>query len=266
MRRLIRLAIGLALTLLLAAPSALAQERGVDPADDQRARELYLNGVELFDEGEYALAIEAFEASYDLSRRPDLLFNISTSWERLGDPEAALEALNRYRVFAEPGEKEELRRRKEYLRELIDREAAAASDDGEDEVDTMLELGRGEPAPGARAQARPGAAGPTLMIAGGAVGGGFAVVAGVSYSRALAHREVGDQDGWEQVRPLNNASLVLAGVGAATFTAGLIVAAVEGGRTGRPARVRVVPAVVPLEQGGMATLHVQLPARQAKGR
>ena len=92
------------LSLLLTSP-ALAQD------SDARARELYENGAMLYEEGRYEDAIAAWEEAYDLSERPALLYNIANAYERIGDYEAALDALGRYRAYAPASERESLDRR-----------------------------------------------------------------------------------------------------------------------------------------------------------
>ncbi len=92
------------LTLLLTQP-VLAQD------SDARARELYENGAILYEEGRYEDAIAAWEEAYDLSQRPALLYNIANAYERIGDYEAALDALGLYRAYAPAAERESLDRR-----------------------------------------------------------------------------------------------------------------------------------------------------------
>jgi tetratricopeptide (TPR) repeat protein len=111
----------------LAAPPALAKDPPPPPettpsdADMGRAKELFENGQTLFDEGRYEDAITAWEESYRLSGAPDLLWNLSSAWERLGDYGSALAALNRYRALAPASERETLDRRMRALEERIAR-------------------------------------------------------------------------------------------------------------------------------------------------
>ncbi|MFT5353439.1 MAG: tetratricopeptide (TPR) repeat protein [Polyangiales bacterium] len=69
-------------------------EASEDP--DERARSLYLRGDRLYSEGRYEEATAAFQESYDLSGRPGLLFNLANAYERLGQLEEALQALQRF--------------------------------------------------------------------------------------------------------------------------------------------------------------------------
>jgi len=90
-------------SLLLPLP-ALAQ-------GENRAKELYDNGAQLYEEGRYEDAIAAWQEAYRLSEKPLLLFNIANALERIGRYTEALESLNRYRAFARPDERDTLERR-----------------------------------------------------------------------------------------------------------------------------------------------------------
>lgn len=82
-----------------------------DEANLKRAEELFLNGRQLFKEGSYEAAILAFQESYDLSKLPDILYNIGNSYEKLGDFANARKYLDQYRAFAPEKERENLGRR-----------------------------------------------------------------------------------------------------------------------------------------------------------
>ncbi len=68
--------------------------------DDERAKQLYKNGIMLIEEGHYEEAIEAFQAAYDISKRELLLFNIASAQEQAGHLEEARKSFTRYRVYA----------------------------------------------------------------------------------------------------------------------------------------------------------------------
>jgi tetratricopeptide (TPR) repeat protein len=93
------------LCLLLGSPVRAAD------ADDARARELYENGADLYEEGRYDDAVAAWEESYRLSNKALLLYNIANAEERAGRYSDALEHLNRYRAFATADERAILDRR-----------------------------------------------------------------------------------------------------------------------------------------------------------
>ena len=75
-------------TLVLASP------------DDTRARQLYQNGVLLYDEGSYEEALLAFQEAYTLSSRHALLYNMSKTLSKMERYEEAIDALKKYRIYA----------------------------------------------------------------------------------------------------------------------------------------------------------------------
>ncbi|MCC7534820.1 MAG: hypothetical protein IT379_01330 [Deltaproteobacteria bacterium] len=79
-------------------PDAIEERRepGMSAESDQRARSLYARGQAQFERGEHQRAIVSFEAAYELSNRPLLLYNISLAYEELDDDEQAAEYLERY--------------------------------------------------------------------------------------------------------------------------------------------------------------------------
>lgn len=79
--------------VLAAASTASAQELS---ADDVRARTHFEAGRSYFEEGAYDRARDEFQRAYDLSRRPQLLLNLATTHERLGDYQRAIEAIREY--------------------------------------------------------------------------------------------------------------------------------------------------------------------------
>ncbi len=116
------------LCLALALPSpALAG----DPASDTRAKELYENGAQLYEEARYEDAIVAWRAAYDLSPRPLLLYNIASAEERSGQWKEAIETWNRYRAFAPSEEREVLEQRIRNLEKRVaEVEEKAAESEG----------------------------------------------------------------------------------------------------------------------------------------
>lgn len=95
--------------LLLQAPPALAQQQdpltqdpaqgapeGPTPADLQTARRHFDLGVMSYTGGNFAAARIHFEDAYRLSHKPDLLFNLARTAERMGRPGDAILYLERY--------------------------------------------------------------------------------------------------------------------------------------------------------------------------
>lgn len=107
------------------APEAEAES---DVTDEAAARELFRTGSLHFDAGDYAEAADDFEASYELSGRPELLYNIYLSNERLGRLERAIAALEGFLDRGDVGERREpLQRRLSNLRERRSEELANES-------------------------------------------------------------------------------------------------------------------------------------------
>lgn len=91
------------LSLTTAGLSAAAQpaaqpvvNNAVSPEADRAAREHFTRGREAFSAGDFATAAREFSAAYELSGRPQLLYNIGTTYERLHNWEEANIALSRY--------------------------------------------------------------------------------------------------------------------------------------------------------------------------
>lgn len=86
------------LSLHALVPTAAAQ-----PSDSAQAREHFETATHAFQDGDYTLAIQEFQAAYDLTQHPDLLFNIYSAAERAGRLEDAERALAMYLELGRPG-------------------------------------------------------------------------------------------------------------------------------------------------------------------
>lgn len=92
----------LVLTASLPGQYADAKPAAVDNSElsgaeaDRAAKQLYKDGDMHYAAGRYEKALENFSQAYELSGRPDLLFNIANVHERLGDYLAAAESLRTY--------------------------------------------------------------------------------------------------------------------------------------------------------------------------
>ncbi len=103
-------------TIFTLAPEATAQPAPSASADDaagndQKAQQLFKLGNQRYEEGAYFEAIEAFEESYRLSGRHELLYNLANANERMGNLRAAIRHLNTYVPHATEPEKKKLQRR-----------------------------------------------------------------------------------------------------------------------------------------------------------
>ncbi len=85
-----------ALVLSAAAATGAAQAQPAPSANDQIAREHFVRGRDAFSQGDFATAAREFLQAYELSRRPQLLYNIGTAYERLHNWNEANMAFHRY--------------------------------------------------------------------------------------------------------------------------------------------------------------------------
>lgn len=92
----VRLGVAVALVVQFAATTAMAQAPSASEAHDEEARALFEAGRAAFAEGRYEEALERFRASYTLSPRPTLLYNIGHAADRLRRDDEALEAFGQY--------------------------------------------------------------------------------------------------------------------------------------------------------------------------
>lgn len=83
----------IATMLALASPLA-AQEPST--AQDEEARALFMAGQVAFEDGRFADALGHFTRSYELSRRPELLFNLANVHDRLRHSREAADAFRQY--------------------------------------------------------------------------------------------------------------------------------------------------------------------------
>lgn len=77
-------------------PASTADTRTADPARDEKARQLFSAGVAAYSEGHYENALENYRLAFELSDRPQLLFNVGIAAERLRRDQEALDAFNEY--------------------------------------------------------------------------------------------------------------------------------------------------------------------------
>ena len=106
----------LLLWMILGGPAA-AQDNG---AGDQKAKEWFVNGQVLYQEGRYRDALVAFEAAYRMSSRPNVLRSIAYCYENLGEIGNAVDVLYRYRGLANPSKVPEIERHIQRLEERLE--------------------------------------------------------------------------------------------------------------------------------------------------
>jgi tetratricopeptide (TPR) repeat protein len=111
--------------VLSMAASSHAQSSGT--ATDEIARSHAENGGRYFHLGRYADAAREFQAAYELSLRPELLFNLARALENAGRDREALDAYERFEAVGSPGiDPSNLRARIEALRTRLQTTAPIA--------------------------------------------------------------------------------------------------------------------------------------------
>jgi tetratricopeptide (TPR) repeat protein len=102
-----RLSSVIALSALLYCGTSLGQS-----SPDDLARRHFESGVAYLEESDWDNALAAFKKAHELSRRPEILLNIATVYERLGQLPAAVAALREYLAAAPTGEHAETVKRR----------------------------------------------------------------------------------------------------------------------------------------------------------
>ena len=187
---------------LLFVGAAQAQNIG-NAEDDERAREFFISGKTLYQEGRYRDALVAFETAYRKSSRPAILRSIAYCHEKLGEFDSALAVLRRYRGLAAEekieGIDQAIRRIESQMianleADLKRTEAEASEPQPESQAPTPP-IERPEPVYGERPRWRVGA-GPIVLYsfagAGAIVGGVFALQAKRARTETAARCSTGD--------------------------------------------------------------------------
>jgi tetratricopeptide (TPR) repeat protein len=133
-----RQVVGVVVVLLgTASGGAAAAAQSPDPwSSDQQARDLFQRGRDAFNDGRFEDALHDFRRSYQLSGRPELLFNIGSASDRLRHNQEALDAFEGYlEARPEAPNRREVERRIVVLRHAIARDAAlqAELESGQDD-------------------------------------------------------------------------------------------------------------------------------------
>ena len=105
----------MSLWMLLSVP-ALAQST----EDEEQAKALYVRGEEAYAEEEFEQALKYWQAAYDLSGRPLILYNMASAYEKLGRYPKAIESLDEYWRFAPESERGIIERRINSLEAKLD--------------------------------------------------------------------------------------------------------------------------------------------------
>jgi tetratricopeptide (TPR) repeat protein len=125
--RVVLIAASIAAFLLVSSNSAYAQADASRDARIAEAKRAFAEGTQAYDEGDFETALARFRRAYDLTKSPDLLYNIATVSDRMRRDEEALEAYEGY-LSERPGspDREHVEGRIEVLRAAIEAQRRAA--------------------------------------------------------------------------------------------------------------------------------------------
>lgn len=182
-----------ALALLL--QPAFADEPLTEAQRDEQARTLFQEGRDNFNDGRFEEAVLNWEKAYALSERPLILFNLAEAYERVGEFDAALNALEAYRPHAEKSEEAQVDARIDSLRtrasiETKEKQAAEAEKKAKEAQLEAERLRAEELARKAQeleqqvGQKKPSIVGPVVVLGVGVAGLGVASVTGLGASSA----------------------------------------------------------------------------------
>lgn len=129
----------------LLSTGAQAQEPNAESHLDEEARAIFQAGRIAYDQGRFQAALEHFERAYELSGRPELLYNIGTSADRLRMDERALEVFVAYlEALPNAPNAAVVRARIEVLQAEVERDRVAAEAEQANEGATSDESMVGE--------------------------------------------------------------------------------------------------------------------------
>jgi tetratricopeptide (TPR) repeat protein len=147
--------------------AAAAPGHAQDATADDLARRHFDSGAAYLHESDYENALKEFQKAYELSKRPTILLNVATVYERMGELKAAIEALEQYVAEDPEGEHvETVRLRIPNLEKRLESKSAKASAPAEPEATATPGAVPAQPTqPEPAAGAAPAAAAPPPPVA-----------------------------------------------------------------------------------------------------
>ena len=210
MQRMAALAVG---TLLVFGSSVAAGQSVATPSttlptssdSDAPARARFARGRDAYEHGDFAVALDAFQAAYALSQNPKLLYNVGLASQKLGLVTEAVAAFEGYLAWGQGDRGEEVRGRVAALRDMAHHDAAFAPADTRSAptpAETAAAAPEAKPAPPsapAEREARPRRKWWPYALAAGVI-----AIAAVAVAVPLAHK-----DGHEPRATIPNTGLVI---------------------------------------------------------
>lgn len=243
--------------ILLAASPGRAQPRASADALDTEARALFEAGRTAYNDARYEDALGYYQRSYELSHRPELLYNIGQCQDRLRHDAEAVVAFEGF-LAARPDAPQhaEVTARLAILRRSAEAGTAAPAVDETAEIEeTEIEATEASPIDASAApvdSTGPDAAPWVVVGVGGAVAIAGAILLGVGYADIAAVEGARDVP-FSSVSGAYDTAPVLTGTGWAALGVGVALAGVglawglsSGGGASEHARLRIGPTGITL--------------------
>jgi len=127
--------------------TATALGHAQDATPDELARRHFDSGAAYLHESDYENALKEFDKACALSKRPEILLNVATVYERMGELKPAIAALEQYLAEDPEGEHAEtVKLRIPNLKKRLESESAKASAPAQPEATAAPEVAPAQPA------------------------------------------------------------------------------------------------------------------------
>lgn len=223
---------GLAVVLvLIGAVAATTTAHAQSDLDEEQARAHFSAGRAAFSAGRYPDALAEFKKAYELSHRPQLLYNVGVAADRLRHDAEALEAFEAYlRALPEAPERAEVEGRIAVLRQAIDNARAAQAAQARPAAPSPEATASAAPAAEAEPPAAdadgPGAAPIVLLVGGGVVAVTGGVLLAIALSDKGAVESPDDGARYEDLRGAQDRVPLFSTLGSVMLGAGVLAAGV----------------------------------------
>jgi tetratricopeptide (TPR) repeat protein len=229
-------------SIALWTPSSVAQATPVE-ANDEEARSLFEAGRSAYGDGRFEEALGHFRRSYELSHRPQLLYNIGQCQDRLRRDAEALATFEEFlTLLPESPQHTEVAARIEILRAAIERGEAS---EAVAETEAETEVTEAPVAPVLPSEPDPA---PWIVLGvGGAVAVAGAILLGVGYANVATVEGAMNvpfssvRGAYDSAPALTGAGWAALGLGVALAGVGLVWGLSSGGGGNEHAHLRMGP-------------------------